>query len=81
LLVVDDIHLLGGTEGPVLEVIVSRTRYVASQTDKPCRIVALGASIANAKVLTVHLTIQYHTEIHTIMCWHHCTLNIIHSVM
>eukprot|EP00953_Heterococcus_sp_UTEX-ZZ885_P017076 9573-Heterococcus_DN1.PRE.3 len=49
LLVVDDIHLLGGAEGPVLEVIVSRARYVASQTDKPCRIVALGASIANAK--------------------------------
>jgi fructose 1,6-bisphosphatase len=43
--------LLGGAEGPVLEVIVSRARYVASQTDKPCRIVALGASIANAKVL------------------------------
>eukprot|EP00611_Tribonema_gayanum_P026985 TRINITY_DN6549_c0_g3_i1.p1 TRINITY_DN6549_c0_g3~~TRINITY_DN6549_c0_g3_i1.p1 ORF type:complete len:2065 (-),score=717.17 TRINITY_DN6549_c0_g3_i1:1631-7681(-) len=49
LLVVDDIHLLGGKEGPVLEVVVSRARYVASQTERPCRIVALGSPLANAK--------------------------------
>mmetsp|Transcript_2205 Transcript_2205/g.3149 ORF Transcript_2205/g.3149 Transcript_2205/m.3149 type:complete len:1192 (+) Transcript_2205:11-3586(+) len=49
LIVVDDIHLLGGKEGPVLEVVVSRARYVASQMEKSCRIVGLGSPMANAK--------------------------------
>ena len=42
-------HLIGGAEGPTLEVVLSRMRYVASQTDKSARIVALGTSMANAK--------------------------------
>lgn len=50
LLVVDDVHLLGSKEGPTLEVIVSRARSVASQIEKSCRLVALGASLVNAKV-------------------------------
>lgn len=33
LLVIDEIHLLGADRGPVLEVIVSRMRYIASQTN------------------------------------------------
>jgi len=31
LFIVDEIHLIGGPSGPTLEVIVSRTRYIASQ--------------------------------------------------
>ena len=49
LLIVDEIHLIGGDKGPVIEVITSRMRYMASQTDNKTRIVALSASVANAK--------------------------------
>jgi pre-mRNA-splicing helicase BRR2 len=45
----DDMHLLGGTEGPVLEIVVSRARYVSSQLDRPVRIVGLSSSLANAR--------------------------------
>ena len=48
---VDELHLLGGTLGPLLEVTVSRLRYMAAQLQQPLRIVALGASMANAPVL------------------------------
>mmetsp|Transcript_28044 Transcript_28044/g.66662 ORF Transcript_28044/g.66662 Transcript_28044/m.66662 type:complete len:2150 (+) Transcript_28044:160-6609(+) len=51
LMIVDEIHLIGGENGPVLEVITSRMRYIASQTDNKTRIVALSASVANAKDL------------------------------
>lgn len=51
LFVVDDIHLIGSDIGPVIEVIVSRARYISAQTDHPIRIVALGASLANARDL------------------------------
>jgi pre-mRNA-splicing helicase BRR2 len=49
LYIVDEVHLLGGADGPPLEVVVSRARYVSSQLDKHVRIVALGSSIADAK--------------------------------
>eukprot|EP01114_Cavostelium_apophysatum_P007654 TRINITY_DN197_c0_g1_i3.p1 TRINITY_DN197_c0_g1~~TRINITY_DN197_c0_g1_i3.p1 ORF type:complete len:2134 (+),score=829.11 TRINITY_DN197_c0_g1_i3:506-6907(+) len=49
LLIVDELHLVGGEGGPTLEVVVSRMRYVASQTSNKVRIVALSVPIANAK--------------------------------
>ncbi|CAM9643750.1 unnamed protein product, partial [Ectocarpus sp. 4 AP-2014] len=49
LLIADELHLLGGPEGPTLEVVVSRMRYISSQLEKKCRIVGLSASLANAK--------------------------------
>jgi pre-mRNA-splicing helicase BRR2 len=49
LYIFDEVHLIGGMEGATLEVVASRARYVASQLQKPVRIVALGSSIANAK--------------------------------
>lgn len=50
LFVADDLHCLGSPiEGPTLEVVVSRMRYVASQLDTPPRIVGLAASLADAK--------------------------------
>ena len=49
LLIVDEIHLIGGDKGPTLEVLTSRMRYMSSQTDNKTRIVALSASVANAK--------------------------------
>ena len=49
LFVCDEIHLLGGPDGPVIEIICSRMRYISSQLEKPIRIIALGASMANAR--------------------------------
>ncbi|XP_018470327.2 DExH-box ATP-dependent RNA helicase DExH12 [Raphanus sativus] len=52
LFIVDELHLVGeGQGGTVLEVIVSRMRYVSSQGDNKIRIVALSTSLANAKDL------------------------------
>jgi len=49
LYVFDELHLLGGTEGPALEIVASRARYVAAQLDCKVRIVGLSSSLANAK--------------------------------
>ncbi|KAI8916143.1 Sec63 Brl domain-containing protein [Gorgonomyces haynaldii] len=49
LFVMDDIHLIGSQVGPTIEVIVSRMRYIAVQTEHPIRILCLGASLANAR--------------------------------
>ncbi|KAL5557644.1 hypothetical protein UlMin_033855 [Ulmus minor] len=51
LFIVDELHLLGVQGGPILEVIVSRMRYIASQVENKIRIVALSTSLANAKDL------------------------------
>mmetsp|Transcript_34715 Transcript_34715/g.87733 ORF Transcript_34715/g.87733 Transcript_34715/m.87733 type:complete len:2149 (+) Transcript_34715:158-6604(+) len=49
LFIVDEMHLVGGEMGPIIEVVTSRMRYIASQTDNKTRIVALSTSVANAK--------------------------------
>ncbi|NWU50314.1 U520 helicase, partial [Dromas ardeola] len=49
LFIVDEVHLIGGENGPVLEVICSRMRYISSQIERPIRIVALSSSLSNAK--------------------------------
>lgn len=50
LLIMDDIHLVGGQNGHVIEMIVSRMRFIGSQLPGPkMRIVALSAPLANAK--------------------------------
>lgn len=49
LLIVEDIHLLGGEIGPTLEVVVSRMRSISEQTDNEIRIVAMGVSVSNAR--------------------------------
>lgn len=49
LFIVDDLQLIGGEDGPVLEVVCSRMRYISSQIEKQIRIVALTASLADAK--------------------------------
>lgn len=51
LIIIDEIHLLGEDRGPILEVIVSRMRYISSQTDTPVRVVGLSTALANAKDL------------------------------
>nr|VDD21539.1 unnamed protein product [Brassica oleracea] len=52
LFIVDELHLIGEAQGgTVLEVIVSRMRYISSQGENKIRIVALSTSLANAKDL------------------------------
>ncbi|XP_042508721.1 DExH-box ATP-dependent RNA helicase DExH12-like [Macadamia integrifolia] len=69
LFIIDEIHLIGGQGGPVLEVIVSRMRYIASQGENKIRIVALSASLANAKDLgewigaTSHGLFNFHPSV------------------
>uniref|UniRef100_V5HTE9 U5 small nuclear ribonucleoprotein 200 kDa helicase n=2 Tax=Ixodes ricinus TaxID=34613 RepID=V5HTE9_IXORI len=49
LFIVDELHLVGGEGGPVLEVICSRMRYISSQIERQIRIPALSSSLANAR--------------------------------
>jgi pre-mRNA-splicing helicase BRR2 len=54
LFIVDDIHFLGGNEGPTMEIIISRMRFISTQKqqkqDAPqLRVIGLGASLANAR--------------------------------
>ncbi|KAK3182245.1 Pre-mRNA-splicing helicase BRR2 [Lecanicillium sp. MT-2017a] len=49
LFIADDIHLVGGYQGYIYEIIVSRMHYIRSQTELPLRIVALSVSLANAR--------------------------------
>ncbi|KAL1920366.1 uncharacterized protein VTP21DRAFT_743 [Calcarisporiella thermophila] len=52
LFIADELHLIGNEEiGPTYEVIVSRMRYISSQTENNIRIVALSTSLANARDL------------------------------
>ena len=41
----------GEDRGPVLEVIVSRTNYICSHTNKILRVIGLSTALANAKDL------------------------------
>ncbi|XP_002030655.2 putative U5 small nuclear ribonucleoprotein 200 kDa helicase [Drosophila sechellia] len=49
LFIVDELQLVGGEEGPVLEIVCSRMRYISSQIEKQIRIVALSASLTDAR--------------------------------
>ncbi|KAJ4838086.1 DExH-box ATP-dependent RNA helicase DExH14 [Turnera subulata] len=51
LMILDEIHLLGADRGPILEVIVSRMRYISSQTERAVRFVGLSTALANASDL------------------------------
>jgi len=52
LVIIDEIHLLGEERGPVLEVIVSRMRYMSTNfTKRPIRFVGLSTALANANDL------------------------------
>lgn len=49
LFIVDELQLIGGEDGPVLEVVCSRMRYISSQIEKQIRIVALSSSLTDSK--------------------------------
>ena len=48
LVIIDEIHLLGGDRGPILEIIVSRMNYIASQSRGSVRLVGMSTACANA---------------------------------
>lgn len=49
LFIFDELHLIGGERGPVLEVCVSRIRLMESSLEKRFRLIGLSASLANAR--------------------------------
>ncbi|XP_040370030.1 DExH-box ATP-dependent RNA helicase DExH12 [Rosa chinensis] len=51
LFIVDELHLISGEGGQIIETIVSRMRLIASRPKTKIRIVALSTSVANAKDL------------------------------
>ncbi|XP_020701426.1 DExH-box ATP-dependent RNA helicase DExH14 isoform X3 [Dendrobium catenatum] len=51
LMILDEIHLIGTDRGPILEVIVSRMRYISSQTARSIRFIGLSTALANARDL------------------------------
>ena len=68
LLVIDEIHLLGDERGPVLEVIVSRTNFIASHTEHPVRVIGLSTALANAKDLADWPGIKCNKAIQVMLC-------------
>ena len=48
LVIIDEIHLLGGDRGPILEIIVSRMNYIASQSKGSVRLIGMSTACANA---------------------------------
>lgn len=57
-MVLDEVHLLGIERGNILEVIVSRMRYISSQTETPIRFVGLSTALANPEDLADWLGIE-----------------------
>lgn len=51
LVIVDEIHLLGGDRGPILEIIVSRMNYIAAQSGGSVRLMGMSTACANASDL------------------------------
>lgn len=60
LVVIDEIHLLGQDRGPVLEIIVSRMRYIAGISGTNVRFVGLSTALANATDIADWLGVQRH---------------------
>ncbi|KAG6039095.1 hypothetical protein E4U41_003292 [Claviceps citrina] len=48
LVIIDEIHLLAGDRGPILEIIVSRMNYISSSTKNKVRLVGMSTACANA---------------------------------
>lgn len=51
LFIVDDLHLIGGSIGPIIEIVLSRMILMNNKLQSKLRIVALSASLANAKII------------------------------
>ena len=51
LIIIDEIHLLGADRGPIIEVIVSRLRFISQKMNRPVRVIGLSTALANASDL------------------------------
>jgi pre-mRNA-splicing helicase BRR2 len=49
LFIADELHMLGGQNGYVYEIICSRMHYIRSQTQLPLRIIGLSVPLSNAR--------------------------------
>ncbi|KAF2457723.1 Sec63 Brl domain-containing protein [Lineolata rhizophorae] len=58
LVIIDEIHLLGGDRGPILEIIVSRMNYIASQKKGSVRLLGMSTACANAMDLANWLGVK-----------------------
>jgi antiviral helicase SLH1 len=58
LVIIDEIHLLAGDRGPILEIIVSRMNYIATSTDKAVRLLGMSTACANATDLASWLGVK-----------------------
>lgn len=58
LVIIDEIHLLGQDRGPILEVIVSRMRFISMSTGSNIRIIGLSTALSNAQDLAIWLGIS-----------------------
>ncbi|KAI3001681.1 hypothetical protein CBS147346_6304 [Aspergillus niger] len=58
LVIIDEIHLLGGDRGPILEIIVSRMNYIASQSKGSVRLMGMSTACANATDLANWLGVK-----------------------
>ncbi len=61
LFIADELHMLGGQEGYIYEVIVSRMHYIALQTENNMRIVGLSVPLSNARDVGEWLGAGKHT--------------------
>lgn len=58
LVIIDEIHLLAGDRGPILEIIVSRMNYIATTTKKDVRLLGMSTACANASDLANWLGVK-----------------------
>ncbi|KAJ5130015.1 uncharacterized protein N7515_006054 [Penicillium bovifimosum] len=58
LVIIDEIHLLGSDRGPILEIIVSRMNYIASQSKGSVRLMGMSTACANASDLANWLGVK-----------------------
>ncbi|KAL0582565.1 U5 small nuclear ribonucleoprotein 200 kDa helicase [Plecturocebus cupreus] len=74
--VLNEVHLIGGENGTVLEVICSRMCCISSQIERPICIVALSSSLSNTKAQTCLTAIDILTKCAADIQWQrflHCT--------
>ncbi|KAI0117220.1 Sec63-domain-containing protein [Daldinia grandis] len=58
LVIIDEIHLLAGDRGPILEIIVSRMNYIAQSTNNAVRLLGMSTACANATDLANWLGVK-----------------------
>ncbi|KAF7524035.1 hypothetical protein G7054_g11547 [Neopestalotiopsis clavispora] len=58
LVIIDEIHLLAGDRGPILEIIVSRMNYIAESTKSSVRLLGMSTACANATDLANWLGVK-----------------------